>query len=96
MLSENPATGDPGYWVTNSSGAVTGFHDLAAAASGYSMVGVGDFSSAGGGGDEATAQLIQAMASFAPMGASLNSASPVTAAEPDLQAVIAPPQHTLS
>jgi hypothetical protein len=36
------------------------------------------------------------MASFAPMGASLNSASPVTAAEPDLQAVIAPPQHTLS
>ncbi len=45
----------------------------------------------------ATAQLVQAMASFAPTGASLNPASAAaSAAELVPQTVIAPPQHALS
>ena len=46
---------------------------------------------------DATAQLVQAMASFAPTGASLNPASAAaSAAELVPQTVIAPPQHALS
>jgi hypothetical protein len=36
VLFQNTATGDTGYWTINN-GAVTGWHDLGAAGSGYSV-----------------------------------------------------------
>jgi hypothetical protein len=47
VLWENPITGDTGYWVTNTSGAVASFFDLAEGNTAYSIVGVGDFDGSG-------------------------------------------------
>ena len=43
VLWFNNATGDTGFWSLGSNGAVTGWHDLGTAGSGYSVAAIGDY-----------------------------------------------------